>query len=168
MQKLIELHEDSTYRVEIYCIGIGRITDVQNYDFIKLMMKPQDDKGMKEIYKRVGIINLFSPYHPEGSYELNLQFYEERMVFNMLCELAKKEGMDCIVSILYNKKSVDKTEFIGAAHKDGIVELVYSCDQKNAKVEARKNLGDKYLNWNTKIDFSLAPAVSRSPAKKHK
>ena len=78
---------DSKWKTEVYCNGIGRIYDYRNYDFIKHRIKFPD--AIREIYKRFGILNLFNPFRPNGSYRLDLGIYEERNVCKILLELAK-------------------------------------------------------------------------------
>ena len=121
LKKLLELHEDPIYKQEVYVTGIGRVTDYANYDFIKTIIKPKEEMAMKDIYKRVGILNLFNPYHPDGTYEFNLQIYEEKMMLNVLCELAKREGVKCMTNVLQDKKAVESIEqFIKVPPKEGI------------------------------------------------
>jgi hypothetical protein len=74
----------------VYLAGIGRICDYKNYDFIKHRVKFPE--AIREIYKRFGILNLFNPHRPNGSYRLDLSIFEEKIVCKMLLELAKWEG----------------------------------------------------------------------------
>jgi hypothetical protein len=71
----------------VYIAGVARICDYRNYDFIKHRVKYPE--AIMAIYKRFGIINLFNPYRPNGSYRLDLSVYEERVVCKILLELAK-------------------------------------------------------------------------------
>ena len=41
------------------------------------------------MYKRFGILNMFNPRRPNGTYELQLHNYEEKTVLKILVELAK-------------------------------------------------------------------------------
>ena len=75
----------------MYISGIGRVWDYKNYDFIKHRIKFPD--AIREIYKRFGILNLFNPFRPNGSYRLDLSLYEEKIVCKMLLDLAKAEGL---------------------------------------------------------------------------
>jgi hypothetical protein len=81
---------DATWKTEVYIAGIARVVDYKNYDFIKHRVKFPE--AIREIYKRFGILNLFNPFRPNGSYRLDLSLYEERVVCKMLFELAKQEG----------------------------------------------------------------------------
>jgi hypothetical protein len=74
----------------VYIGGIGRVHDYKNYDFIKHRVKFPE--AIRKIYKRFGILNLFNPNRPNGSYRLDLSLYEEKIVCKMLLELAKAEG----------------------------------------------------------------------------
>lgn len=74
----------------MYISGIALVTDYRNFDFIKHRVKFPE--AIKDIYKRFGIINLFNPHRPNGSYRLDLSIYEEKVVCKMLMELARTEG----------------------------------------------------------------------------
>jgi len=80
------------WKTEIYISGVGRVYDYRNYDFIKHRVKYPE--AIMNIYKRFGIINLFNPFRPNGSYRLNLSVYEEKVVCKILLELAKAEGLN--------------------------------------------------------------------------
>ncbi len=67
--------------------GVARIFDYRNYDFVKQRVKYPD--VIMSIYKRFGIINLFNPFRPNGSYRFDLSIYEEKIVCKILMELAK-------------------------------------------------------------------------------
>lgn len=88
--RLLTLFIDPIWKSEIYIAGIAKITDYKNYDFIKHRVKYPE--AIREIYKRFGILNLFNPHRPNGSYRLDLSIYEEKIVCKMLMELARAEG----------------------------------------------------------------------------
>ncbi len=120
LRKILELHEDAAFKREIYIAGVGRVTDYENYDFVKTALKPSEAAAMKDIYQRVGLLNLFNPFHPEGTYEFSLQVYEERIMLNILCELAKKEGTKFVTNVLQDKQPVEGVdEFVKAPPKEG-------------------------------------------------
>lgn len=56
---------------------------------------------MRVLYKQFGILNLFSPFRPNGTYLLDLGIYEERIVTKILCELAVKEGIGNMSELKY-------------------------------------------------------------------
>jgi hypothetical protein len=85
------LIDDPTWKAEVYIAGISRVSDYKNYDFIKHRVKYPD--AIRDIYKRFGILNLFNPHRPNGSYRLDMAIFEERIVCKMLLELAKAEGV---------------------------------------------------------------------------
>lgn len=97
-------YPDATWKVEAFLVGVGRLIDVQNYDFIKHRVKFPD--AIKAIYARFGILNLFNPHRPNGSYRLDLSLYEERTVLNLLFELAKAEGLDQFTNTTMNENAV--------------------------------------------------------------
>ena len=70
----VDLIDDPTWKFLVYSAGVGRMYDIQNFDFIKHRGKG----AMKEIYDCFGLANLFSPFRPNGNYLLNLAIYEEK------------------------------------------------------------------------------------------
>lgn len=91
--------------MEIFLIGVGRLCDVENYDFIKHRVKFPD--AIKAIYSRFGILNLFNPHRPNGSYRLDLQLYEERTVLNLLMDLARQEGIEQFTNTTLNENAIE-------------------------------------------------------------
>ena len=83
---------DPKWRSRVYLNGISRVYDFWNMDFIK--HKAKFPEVMGALYKQFGILNLFCPFRPNGSYLLKLHIYEERIVAKMLCELTLKEGVN--------------------------------------------------------------------------
>ena len=86
--------------------AIPRVVDFTNIDFIKHKFKFPE--VMEQLYKKFGILNLFCPFRPNGSYLLQLHIYEERIVAKMLCEIAMKEGAALMTNIKLNSKPVEK------------------------------------------------------------
>ena len=62
----------------------------------------------KLLYKKVGILNLFNPYRPNGDYLLNMAVYEEKTVAKILCELAKSEGWNFMSGLKIGGQSIEK------------------------------------------------------------
>lgn len=86
----VELIDDPNWKFQVFSAGVGRMHDTMNFDFIKHLAKfPQT---IKDIYSSFGLLNLFNPFRPNGSYLFNMEIYEERLVCKILCELAKSEG----------------------------------------------------------------------------
>ncbi len=87
---IVDLIDDPTWKTEVFISGVARVCDPRNHDFIKHRLKFPE--AIRAIYKRFGILNLFNPFRPNGSYRLDLSIYEEKTVCRMLMELAKVEG----------------------------------------------------------------------------
>ena len=62
---------------------------------------------MTDLYEAFGILNLFCPYRPDGSYMFKMNIYEERMVCKILCELAKAEGWQYFKETKMNGKPIE-------------------------------------------------------------
>jgi hypothetical protein len=123
------------------------VCDYKNYDFIKHRVKYPE--AIREIYKRFGILNLFNPHRPNGSYRLDMDIFEERIVCKMLLELAKAEGVAQMTNIQFDGKAVEtlNKEFTDKIGDKGVFEGTYICQVTNIKEEVREKLGQKYLDW---------------------
>ena len=86
----VDLIDDPDWKFLVFSGGIGRMHDIMNFDFIKHKIKHAT--AMRDVYSSFGILNLFCPFRPNGSYLFNMDVFEERLVCKMLCELAKGEG----------------------------------------------------------------------------
>ena len=106
MNIMIYFSLDPTWRFKVYMYAIPRVVDFTNIDFIKHKFKFPE--VMEQLYKKFGILNLFCPFRPNGSYLLQLHIYEERIVAKMLCEIAMKEGAALMTNIKLNSKPVEK------------------------------------------------------------
>jgi len=131
----------------LYLKGITRIHDYRNFDFVKRKIEFPD--AVRGVYMRFGILNLFNPHRPNGSYRLDLSIYEERNVCKMLLELAKQEGLAHITRVSMDGKEVAAVnkEFIDKLPEKGFFEGTYVCPPENQKPEVREKLGCKYLDW---------------------
>ena len=126
---------------------MGRVHDYQNYDFIK--HKAKYPEVMPILYKQFGILNLFSPFRPNGTYLLDLGIYEERVVTKMLCELAVKEGIGNMSDLKLQGKPMEKLtgEFMRKMPEVGQFECQYFCEADKENKEFRLAIGAKYLDW---------------------
>lgn len=139
--------EGGVWRLNVFQAGIGRCHDAENIDFIKHKAGTRDT--MRLIYTKFGILNIFSPHRPDGSYMLNLAVFEERIVAKALCELAKTEGLAFMTDIKLNGKGVEKLtpDFIRSLPEKGCLDLRYRCPEEKVKLEQRDKIGEKYLEW---------------------
>ena len=86
--------------------GIGRCWDYQNWNQVKHHCHTQEVKS--QLYRRFGILNMFSPKEPNGCYTLDLSIFEEKTVAKMLVELARQEGLQFMSEVKLGSKSYDK------------------------------------------------------------
>lgn len=111
----------------MFISGVARICDTRNYDFIKHRVKFPE--AIRAIYRRFGILNLFNPFRPNGSYRLDLSKYEEKIVCKMLMELAKTEGYAQMTNVSLDGKAVETVnkEFADKLGDVGVFEGTYIC-----------------------------------------
>ena len=127
MGLLVDLIDDANWKTEVFISGVARVCDSRNFDFIKHRVKFPD--AIRAIYKRFGILNLFNPYRPNGSYRLDLSIFEEKIVCKMLMELAKTEGYAQMTNVSLDGKlqeAVNK-DFADKLVDSGVFEGTYIC-----------------------------------------
>lgn len=108
-------------------------------------------EGMVALYKSYGILNLFSPFRPNGSYLFKLNVYEERLTCKVLLELSKAEGMANWTGTKLNGKNLElSADFLANLPETGTFEGQYICPPEKEKPEVRMKLGTKYLDWGDK------------------
>lgn len=98
--------DDPEWRVEVFLAGMSRCHDFKNLDMIKKIIRTEGES--KLLYKKVGILNLFNPYRPNGDYLLNMAVYEEKTVAKILCELAKSEGWNNMSGLKIGGQTIEK------------------------------------------------------------
>lgn len=143
----IDLIDDPNWKFLVFAAGVGRMHDYQNFDFIKHRAKhPQ---VMKDVYSCFGLLNLFNPMRPNGSYLFNMTVYEERQVCKTLCELAKGEGWTNWQDVKIDGKPNDKitNDYLLNLPTTGTFEGTYICPVEKEKEDLRLKLGQKYLDW---------------------
>ena len=139
--------EGQEWRTRVFLSGVSRCHDYTNLDFIK--HKSKYPETLTAVYSKFGILSLFSPYRPDGTYLLNLNIPEEKTVAKMLCELCKVEGWANMTEIKVHGKAVEKmsNEVIKSFGEKGSFECRYVCPPAKVKLDAREKLGGKYLEW---------------------
>jgi len=131
LEMLFDMFDCCEWKAEVYIKGITRMHDCRNFDFIK--RKIEFPSAVRSVYMRFGILNLFNPHRPNGSYRLDLSVYEERTVCKMLLELAKQEGFSQISKVILEGKEVPAVtkEFLDKLPDKGFFEGMYVCAPEN-------------------------------------
>lgn len=121
--------------------GLGRCHDYRCLDTVKHFAKYPE--VTTALYKQFGILNMFSPDRPNGTYELNLAIYEEKQVAKLLCELCKAEGWNCMTSIKIAGKECEKmsNDVMRSLPDAGLFVCTYECAPEKIKEEAREKMG---------------------------
>lgn len=142
LMKLLDAIPCPQWRTTVYAVGVSRLHDYRNYDFIKHHMRYDWEKSV--LYDRFGILNVFNPHRPSGTYRLDLTIHEERMVAKMLFDLARQEGLNNFSDMTFNNAAVEKltTDFIRTNIKnEGIFIGHYQCPEDKIRTEFREQLG---------------------------
>ena len=118
-----------------------RCWDYFNLDTCKHFVKNR--AVVDQLYKRFGILNMFNPRRPNGTYQLELHIYEEKQVLKLLCELAKVEGWQYFSDVQLNGKAVEKMsmDVVKGLPEYGTIVLTYQCPNEKAKADVRDKLG---------------------------
>ena len=94
-----------TYRVELIVAIFPRILDIWHFDVI---MSELEGHECGCLYARIGYLNIFNPLKPEGSWQLDLGEWEQRMMAKMFCQLAVVEpGTNWLEQIFTWKRDQD-------------------------------------------------------------
>lgn len=94
--------------------------------------------AIRDVYQSFGILNLFCPFRPNGSYLLKLDIFEEKIVLKMLLDLCKAEGWTNMTEIKMNNKTIEvNAEFASALPETGVFEGTYVCPPEKAKMDLR-------------------------------
>ena len=80
-----------TYRVELVISLFERIVDAHNFELIMRVLEPFE---VGCLYCRLGWLSLYNPMKPEGSFNLDLSIWEERIVAKTIVVLATDEPGD--------------------------------------------------------------------------
>jgi hypothetical protein len=83
-----------SYRVDIIISLFSRLVDIHNFELILAELSPTE-AGC--VYVRLGWLNIFNPMKIEGSYELEMSRWEERMVAKILISVALREPGENII-----------------------------------------------------------------------
>jgi hypothetical protein len=75
-------------------------------DFSKIVSKyPNDLKD--ELFHRIGILNIWTPVHPDGTYRLNLSAWDNREAAKMLFKLAAIEPGENLINETYRQSLIE-------------------------------------------------------------
>jgi len=113
----MKLYDDNEWISSMYMTFIGRLINKQNSDIVKKLLK--SPTHMREIYRKIGTLNLFNSYRPNGMYILNCSIHEEKSVLQAIVEMARKEGPKFISDVKLDGKGIDSGEIVKTIPKQG-------------------------------------------------
>ena len=74
-----------SYRVELIVLLYTRLIDIHNFEFVLMNLTATEHAA---VIARIGLLNLFNPWKPEGAFQLDLSRWEERQIAKMLAHLS--------------------------------------------------------------------------------
>ena len=83
--------KDDFCQVEAACIMFSRIFDIENFCDVVDSFN-EDDR--RELYHRLGVLNVLCPLYPDRYYQLNLRAWDHRQLIKSLVRLAVDEPGD--------------------------------------------------------------------------
>jgi len=94
-------------RQDSFVILWERIVDEENLECVTSTFT---DKDMQRLRKRIGTLNMFNPFAPDGPYCLDFTVPEERVIAAILIKLSETEDGDNLVNERYTEYVVKKGE----------------------------------------------------------
>lgn len=84
----LERTEFGSYRVEMVVLLYTRLLDIHNFEFVLMELTAREHAC---VVARIGALNLFNPWKPEGAYQLDLGRWEERQIAKILTHISVLE-----------------------------------------------------------------------------
>jgi hypothetical protein len=147
---------DRKERLEAFVIFYARIIDEEN---MNLCLAKFSTEERHKLTHRLGSINLLNPYHPEGSYRLDLAQRDKRFVAQVMISLAMNEKGRCLYDEWYSKYSTSGMAFqlprswLEEVPHEGIYSFVYS--SRTPHLDHRRRIAEDVLGWR----FQPPPSV---------
>lgn len=88
------INDYSTFRTEMIVTLFPRVIDLYNFDMVLRELTP---KEIAIIIYRIGWLNIWNPFKPDGFYVLNMNRYEERQLLKLLICLHVFEGREALM-----------------------------------------------------------------------
>ena len=93
-----------TYRVELIVLLFNKVVDLHNFEFV-FMHLTAEEQG--QVVGRIGYLNIFNPWKPNGYIALDLSRWEERQVAKILIHLSCAEAGEGWAEQKYQYPSLD-------------------------------------------------------------
>jgi hypothetical protein len=84
-----------SYRTVVIAELFSKIIDVHNFELVIMQLSPEEHACVQA---RIGLLNIFNPWKPEGIWKLDLSRHEERYVAKMLIQMSIQEPGDHTVN----------------------------------------------------------------------
>ena len=104
VDELLDFFSDEADRVELFVIAFSRTLDWHGYTNLLELLSPVE---LKELRRRIGVVNLFDDIVAVGYYELEFSDPEERFVGQELVHMAVREPGENIIGCHFNGISLN-------------------------------------------------------------
>jgi len=161
MRRLLGNFKTSEFRREALVCLFFRIVDIQNEKAFRVRYEEQSELDV--LRNRLGFMNFFPYIQPEQTaYDLDFQFYDQRMAANTILSLSTSERRDNITDPKYTRPdgTVDimpmgvprSWDVFAKMPKEGVFHFVYKCSPEDRKFSSRKNLLENFGRFKVETD----------------
>lgn len=144
VKAILERFETAEERIRAFVVLFGRLVDEENSHIPLSMFSKAQTKALRE---RLGVVNMFNCFQPDGSYYLDLSVYDERFVATMLVQVAMGENARCIFGETYNDAGFQ----VPAAWQSEVPKRGrFGCtfvSPRQPNLAARQHIAEKYMGW---------------------
>lgn len=156
MREMLGAFKEESMRAEAFITLYLRVVDVHNSKVFRVRFADQAE--LRKLQERLGYVTFFPFIQPENArFELDFQFYDQRLAANLLITLGTKEGSGNIRDYEFTLMDGTKDplplgiprswEKFSEIPKGGVFKATYTCGPESRKFEARKRLAESWGNY---------------------
>ena len=165
---LRSFRDDPQKQVETFTIFFGRTVDEENMHIAHKAVTPQ---AWKQLQKRFGKLFLFSPFRPDGFYEIDLESHNDYLLARFLISCAGEEPQGYKQTLFeerFNGMGFELNQTWineGPPHR-GRYEVTYRSSRKPSLL-GRRRVAERELGWEFPEDFGYEQNIpaAAAPAK---
>ena len=108
------------------------------------------NKELAELKHRLGPLCMCNPTHLDGSYELNLREYDERLVARIILRVAAAEGVGNVLSNEeYNGMGFSSSKWAetGEPPMIGTWKMKFTTNKRATRMDVRMKVSEEFLGW---------------------
>lgn len=161
MRSILGFFKEERHRAEVFVTLYFRVRDIWNAKVFVAVFTSNAE--LQNLRQRLGFAVTFPFIQPESAvFELNYNFYEQRLTATLLLQLAAKEGMKNIRNPTYIRPdgSVDQLpagvprswETVASVPQGGVFKASYLCSPEERKWDVRSSLAQSYGYFDMRVN----------------